>query len=219
MIEGRGRGPGGQPYGCARWWGRALPHYRGMWGWSSGVGGDLRRRSTGARWGPHASQAAALKSVGGRGWGRSGGRSRVGGPWARRAPRPPSLFQVPSVGASLVAQMVKRLPATRETGVRSLGWEVPLEKEMATHSSTIAWKIPGTEEPGRLQSTGSRRVGQTERLHFTADKKLGCLSGVDLLLDGFHLAAVATPAGLSWEAYGRSTRGPHWEQSAPPPSS
>ena len=61
--------------------------------------------------------------------------------------------------ASLVAQTVKRLPAVRETRVRSLGWEDPLEKKMATHSSTLAWKIPWTEEPGRLQSTGSTRVG------------------------------------------------------------
>ena len=61
--------------------------------------------------------------------------------------------------ASQVAQMVKRLPAMRETQVRSLGWEDPLEKEMATHSSILAWKIPWTEEPGRLQSMGSPRVG------------------------------------------------------------
>ena len=54
--------------------------------------------------------------------------------------------------------MVKRLPAMQETEVRSLSWEVPLEKEMATHSNTLAWKIPWTEEPGRLQSTGSQRV-------------------------------------------------------------
>ena len=60
---------------------------------------------------------------------------------------------------SLVAQMVKHLPTMQETWVRSLGWEDPLEKEMATHSSTLAWKIPLTEEPGRLQSTGSQRVG------------------------------------------------------------
>ena len=53
-------------------------------------------------------------------------------------------------GASLVAQMVKNLPAMRETWIRSLGQEDPLEKEMAIHSSTIAWKIPCTEEPGRL---------------------------------------------------------------------
>ena len=55
--------------------------------------------------------------------------------------------------------MVKRLPAMRETWVQSLGQEDPLEKEMATHSSTLAWKIPWMEEPGRLQSMGSQRVG------------------------------------------------------------
>ena len=60
---------------------------------------------------------------------------------------------------SLVAQMVKRLPAMRKTRVRSLSQEDPLEKEMATHSSTLAWKIPWTEEPGRLQSIGPLRVG------------------------------------------------------------
>ena len=53
---------------------------------------------------------------------------------------------------SLVAQMVKHLPTVRETWVRSLGWEDPLEKEVATHSSTLAWKIPWTEERSRLQS-------------------------------------------------------------------
>ena len=56
--------------------------------------------------------------------------------------------------ASLVAQMVKCLPAMQETRVQSLGWEDPLEKEMATHSSILAWKSPRTEEPGRLQSMG-----------------------------------------------------------------
>ena len=58
-----------------------------------------------------------------------------------------------------VAQTVKRLPAMRETWVQSLGQEDPLEKEMATHSSTLAWKIPWMEEPSRLQSMGSQRVG------------------------------------------------------------
>ena len=61
--------------------------------------------------------------------------------------------------ASLVAQTVKRLFTMRETWVPSLGREDLLEKEMAIHSSTIAWKIPWTEEPGRLQSMGSQRVG------------------------------------------------------------
>ena len=58
-----------------------------------------------------------------------------------------------------MAQMVKHLPAIRETQVLSLGQEDPLEEEMATHSSTLAWKIPWTEEPGRLQSMGLQRVG------------------------------------------------------------
>ena len=61
--------------------------------------------------------------------------------------------------ASLVVQAVKRLPTMRETRVQSLGQEDPLEKEMATHSSTLAWKIPWTEKPGGLQSMGSQRVG------------------------------------------------------------
>ena len=59
----------------------------------------------------------------------------------------------------VVAQTVKRLATMRETQVRSLGREDPLEKEMATHSSTLAWKIPRMEEPGRPQSVGSQRVG------------------------------------------------------------
>ena len=55
--------------------------------------------------------------------------------------------------------MVKNGPAMQETRVQSLGQEDPLEKEMATHSSILAWRIPWTEEPGRLQSTGSQRIG------------------------------------------------------------
>ena len=62
-------------------------------------------------------------------------------------------------GDSLVAQRVKSLPAMRETQIRSLGQEDPLEKEMATHSSILAWKVPWTEELGRLQSMGLQRVG------------------------------------------------------------
>ena len=61
--------------------------------------------------------------------------------------------------ASLVAQMIKNLPAMQETWVQSLGWEDPLEKGMVTHSSIFAWKIPWTEKSGQLQSTGSQRVG------------------------------------------------------------
>ena len=63
-----------------------------------------------------------------------------------------------AIGASLVAQRLKRLPAMRETWIQSLGREDPLEKAMAPHSSILAWRIPWTEEPGGLQSTGSRRV-------------------------------------------------------------
>ena len=58
--------------------------------------------------------------------------------------------------ASLVAQLVKNLSTVQETWVRFLGWEDPLEKEIATHSSILAWRIPWTEEPGRLQSMGSQ---------------------------------------------------------------
>ena len=65
---------------------------------------------------------------------------------------------MPQSGDSLVAQMVKHLPAMQETWVQSLGCEDPLEKEMATHSSTHAWKIPWMEKPGGLQSMGSQRV-------------------------------------------------------------
>ena len=61
--------------------------------------------------------------------------------------------------ASLVAQRLKPLPSMRETWVRSLGWQDPLEKEMATHSSILAWRIPWMEEPGGLQSTGLQIVG------------------------------------------------------------
>ena len=71
----------------------------------------------------------------------------------------------------VVAQMVKNLPAMQDTWVWSLGWKDPLEKGMATHSSILAWKIPWTEGPGRLQSMGLLRVGRTKRLllHFTIE--------------------------------------------------
>jgi len=87
--------------------------------------------------------------------------------WRRKLLIPPILPQETKIESSyhhirvlsLVAQMVKHLPAFWETPVRSLGKEDPLEKEMATHSCTLAWKVSRTEEPGRLQSVGSRRVG------------------------------------------------------------
>ena len=68
-------------------------------------------------------------------------------------------YEEPKMTTSLIAQRLKRLTAMWETWVRSLGWEDVLEKEMATHSSILAWKIPWIEEPGRLQSMGSERVG------------------------------------------------------------
>ena len=74
-------------------------------------------------------------------------------------------FYYVEVGASLIAQLVKNLPAVQETWVQFLGWEDPPEKEMATHSSTLAWKIPWTEEPGGLQSMGLLESDMTERLH------------------------------------------------------
>ena len=66
----------------------------------------------------------------------------------------------------LVAQRLKHLPATWETQVQSLGQEDPLEKETATHSSILAWRIPWMEEPGRLQSTGLQRVGRLSDFTF-----------------------------------------------------
>ena len=63
------------------------------------------------------------------------------------------------INLTMVAQRLKRLLAMWETWIQSLGWEDPLEKEMATHSSILAWRIAWTEEPGRLQSMGALRVG------------------------------------------------------------
>ena len=61
--------------------------------------------------------------------------------------------------------MVKNLPAMQETQIQSLGWEDPLEKELTTPSSILAWKIPWTEEPGRLQSMGLQRLRHDEHVH------------------------------------------------------
>ena len=72
------------------------------------------------------------------------------------------------VEASMVAQLVKNLPTVQETQIQSLGWEDPLEKGMATGSSILTWRIPWTEEPGRLQFMGSKELDMTEQL--TQDK-------------------------------------------------
>ena len=82
--------------------------------------------------------------------------------------------------ASLVAQSVKNLPAVQETQVRSLGWEDPLEKEMATHSSILAREISWTEEPGGLQFMGSQQVGHdraTNNYLLTYLDSLGLIAG------------------------------------------
>ena len=96
--------------------------------------------------------------------------------------------------ASLVAQMVKNLTAMQESWVWSLGWENPLEEGMATHSSILAWRIPWTEDPGRLQSMGSRRV----RHNWTHTHTYTCIyvhvshswdhTGYEFLAFLFHLA-------------------------------
>ena len=83
-------------------------------------------------------------------------------------------------GASLVAQMVKNLPAMQETQVKSLGQKDPLEKGVATHSSIVAWRIPWTEEPGGLRSMGSQRVGHNSVPNtFTFTRSLGVLRKSD----------------------------------------
>ena len=87
-------------------------------------------------------------------------------PWGRKGSDTTDGLQLssalrPNFRASLIAQLVKTLPAVQNTLVRFLGWEDPLEKEMATHSSNLAWRIPGTEEPGGLQSMGLQESDTT----------------------------------------------------------
>ena len=97
---------------------------------------------------------------------RTRGTPWIAGKWIHdclgggRHPRPESLVLRTAQGwSSLESQTVKNPPAMQETWVRSLSWEEPLEKGMATHSSVLAWRITWTEEPGRLRSIGSQRVG------------------------------------------------------------
>ena len=85
--------------------------------------------------------------------------------------------------ASLVVQRLKHLPAMWETWVRSLGREDPLEKEMATHSSILAWRIPWMEELGGLQSTGDKESDTTERLHFPSFELPPAILGISWLTD------------------------------------
>ena len=92
------------------------------------------------------------------------------------------------MGASLVAQSVKNLPATQEVQVRSLGWEDPLEKEIAPRSSILAWRIPRTEEPGRLQSMESQESDTTQRLnhHSQINIFLKVVKNVNFMSGIFH---------------------------------
>ena len=88
--------------------------------------------------------------------------------------------------ATMVAQTVKNLPAVLKTGGRSLDWEDPLEKEMATHSSSLAWEIPWTEEPGGLQSMGRKSLNHHQALLVFVlggiyHMKYGCLFAIPLL--------------------------------------
>ena len=81
-----------------------------------------------------------------------------------------------------MAQTIKNLPAMQEMFVPSLGWEVPLEKGMATHSSILAWEIPWTEEPGGLQSKGSQRVGQGSVTKAPKSRNIGTISIVIIVI-------------------------------------
>ena len=110
-----------------------------------------------------------------------------------------------AIGASLVAQMVKCLPAMWETQVRSLGQEDPLEKGMVTHSSTLAWKIPWTEGPGRLQSIGSQRVRHDW-------SNLACMQALNLFLYFLSLKASTASFHLKFELLG-SLKGTFWDES------
>ena len=97
-----------------------------------------------------------------------GSQSRT---WLKWLSSSSSSLQINCTEASLIAQSVKNMPAMQETWVRSLGQEDPLEKEMATGSSILAWKIPWTVEPGGLQSTGSQRVGHDWATNTSKRKK------------------------------------------------
>ena len=105
-------------------------------------------------------------------------------------------------GVSLVAQMVKNLPAMQETWVQSLGQEDPLEKEMATHSSILVWKIPWTEEPGRLQSTwGCKESDTTERLTLSISQR-GGWRRADLSLGHFSCSFSFGSCNSRWSREG-----------------
>ena len=95
--------------------------------------------------------------------------------------------------ASLVARMVKNLPAVWETWVRSLGQEDPLEKGMATHSSILAWRIPWTEEPGRLQSMGSQRVRHDWTTNILSSQNFSSLNMHAFLIPSWLWISIFSP--------------------------
>ena len=122
---------------------KRLPTVRETWVWSLGQEDPLEKAMA-----PHSSTLAwKIPWTEETGKLQSMGLQRVGHNWA-------TSLHILLKRASLVAQTVKHLPAMQETQVQSLGLEDPLEKEMAPHSSTLSWKIPWMEEPGRLQSLG-----------------------------------------------------------------
>ena len=131
-------------------------------------------RSLGKEMATHSSMLACKSGL------QSMGSQWVGGDWGTEHRR--NLTTCTNSWTSLVAQTVKRLSTMRETQVWSLGREDPLEKEMEIHSSTIAWKIPWTEEPGKLQSMASQRVRHdwATSLHFQGlyNNNVSCLRTV-----------------------------------------
>ena len=141
-------------------------------------------------------------------------------------PSLPDHFPGPLIHSSLLAQMVKNLPAMQETQVWSLGWEDPLEKGMVTHFSILAWRIPRAEEPGELQSMGSQTVGGN-RVPFTSLIH-SCWSSIPSGVGGDQPRmdpSVLTPnhrvsqAPLSVPKHPRFTQiCTHWPQCSLPPS-
>ena len=114
-----------------------------------------------------------------------------------------------SLGASPVAQMVKNLPAVQETRLQSLWWEDPLEEEMATHSSILAWRILWTQEPGRLQSLGSQRVGHNGTHAAFETNKHTNTSFMPRAETTGSLGEVNTGASLIWDCLAQAhARGP-----------
>ena len=106
-----------------------------------------------------------------------------------------------------MAQTVRNLSAMQDTQIQSLGQEDPPEKEMGIHSSTIAWKIPWTEEPGRLQSMGSIESDTTERLHFHFS--LSCIGGGNGIPLQYSCLENPMDGGAWWAAVHGSLRVRH----------